>query len=194
MAGRNKTFDEKDVIAKAALVFWEKGYDGSSADDLLKAMGIGKGSFYLFFKGGKRELYEKAMRQYVDQLLGRIRKDLLSGDDGIQYLKDFFMSIPTAEFGQIVKGCLMGNVLAEMSAKDEVIRDLASRLLMELEDVFTQVIAEAKASGKLKTTASAELLGRHLINLWNGLNLTDRMYPNDALMQELVAKNLELLN
>jgi len=54
MAGRPKIFDEQDVINKAIEVFWGKGYEAASADELLKAMNIGKGSFYLSFRGGKR--------------------------------------------------------------------------------------------------------------------------------------------
>ena len=54
MAGRPKIFDEQEVISKASQIFWEKGYEAASAEELLKAMGIGKGSFYLFFKGGKK--------------------------------------------------------------------------------------------------------------------------------------------
>ena len=45
MAGRPKIFDEKDVIRKASAVFWKKGYEASSAEELLAAMQMGKGSF-----------------------------------------------------------------------------------------------------------------------------------------------------
>ena len=64
MAGRPKIFEEKDIINKAIEVFWTKGYEAASSDDLLAAMGIGKGSFYLAFKGGKKELYEKSLEQF----------------------------------------------------------------------------------------------------------------------------------
>lgn len=55
MAGRPKIFDEREAIQNATEIFRNKGYDTASAEELLNAMGIGKGSFYLAFKGGKQE-------------------------------------------------------------------------------------------------------------------------------------------
>jgi TetR/AcrR family transcriptional repressor of nem operon len=52
MTGRPKTFDERAVIERAQRVFWRRGYSAASTDELLAAMGIGKGSFYLAFPGG----------------------------------------------------------------------------------------------------------------------------------------------
>lgn len=56
MAGRHKTYDEQVVLDKAIEVFWKKGYELSSAENLLKAMGIGKGSFYFAFKKWKTRI------------------------------------------------------------------------------------------------------------------------------------------
>jgi AcrR family transcriptional regulator len=44
-------------------VFWEKGYEGTSLDDLTKAMGINRSSLYAAF-GDKEKLFRRVMERY----------------------------------------------------------------------------------------------------------------------------------
>lgn len=193
MAGRPKIFDEQEVIAKAAQVFWEKGYEAASAEELLKAMGIGKGSFYLFFKGGKKELYEKALHQFAANLLSRLRKEIKASDNPFEYLKSFFLELSGGAATHKAKGCFMGNALVEMAAKDEYTGKLVAKLLFELEKIFTDAIQTSKEKGIIKTDKSAALLGSHLLNLWNGVNVTKRMNLDDAALTALIKFNLEII-
>ncbi len=68
---RGLEFDYDKAIDKATRVFWKKGYSDTSLRDLLKAMGIGKGSFYNTLKS-KRQLYLDCLRHYNDTV-GRRR-------------------------------------------------------------------------------------------------------------------------
>ena len=51
---RAAEFDYNKAIDKATRVFWKQGYPGTSRRDLLKAIGIGEGSFYNTLKSKKR--------------------------------------------------------------------------------------------------------------------------------------------
>jgi len=61
--GRSKEFDKVDVLHKAMLVFWEKGYETTSIPDLLEAMKISRSSLYETFVD-KETLYVEALRHY----------------------------------------------------------------------------------------------------------------------------------
>jgi len=193
MAGRPKIFDEQEVISKAAQIFWEKGYEAASAEELLKAMGIGKGSFYLFFKGGKKELYEKSLHQFAASLLSRLRKEIAENENPFEYLKSFFMELSDNKNIDKAKGCFMGNALVEMAAKDEYTRKMIAKLLFELEKIFVDIIQTSKNRNIIKTDKSAELIGSHLLNLWNGINITKRMNMDDASLKALIKFNLEII-
>ena len=62
--GRPRSFDRDESLDAAVLVFWKKGYDGSSIQDLTQAMGINRPSLYATF-GNKRDLFMQAIDRYA---------------------------------------------------------------------------------------------------------------------------------
>ncbi len=62
---RPREFDEAEALDRAMEVFWKKGYQKTSLDDLLDAMGIQRGSFYNTF-GSKKETYLRAIDRYTE--------------------------------------------------------------------------------------------------------------------------------
>src|SRR5215469_9799539 len=63
--GRPVVFDRSKALFEAMKLFWERGYEGTSFDDLIGAMGISASSFYNSF-GSKEELYCEATRAYLE--------------------------------------------------------------------------------------------------------------------------------
>src|SRR5215472_8620817 len=61
--GRPREFDEPAALEAAMRVFWEKGYEGTSLDDLTAAMGINRSSLYSSF-GDKEALFGRVMAHY----------------------------------------------------------------------------------------------------------------------------------
>jgi TetR/AcrR family transcriptional repressor of nem operon len=180
MSGRPKIFDEEEVINKAIEVFWKKGYEASSAEELLKAMGIGKSSFYLAFKGGKQELFERAMAQRSDNGIKQMQKGLKESKNKIEFLKSRFMNTLDPKSERFSNGCLMGNSIAELSNINPELKDRAAFFLVRLEKIFLAVLKEAKAKGELKSKEDPALLAKQLITFWNGLNISVRVYQEDT--------------
>jgi AcrR family transcriptional regulator len=63
--GRPRTFDVDEALDIALKVFWRNGYEGTSIDDLTKAMGINRPSLYCAF-GNKEQLFRKALDRYAE--------------------------------------------------------------------------------------------------------------------------------
>ena len=77
--GRQRSFDEDDVVAAAGSAFLRHGYEGTSIDDLLAATGLHRGSLYKAF-ASKRGLF-------VTVLQRRLAVDAApSSDDGLDLL------------------------------------------------------------------------------------------------------------
>lgn len=193
MAGRPKIYDETAILDKAVDVFWEKGYANATADDLLAAMGIGKGSFYFAFKGGKEELFRKSMERVVELNFRSLREALDSCDDPVQFIRDFFISLSGNESPIGNKGCYFGNALIQVSANDSGLKLIAAQYLHLLEEIFTEAVQKGKDLGLLTTKESAATLGAYLVNLWNGINVTRRMETDQQKLAQLVRMNLNIL-
>src|SRR5690349_23827206 len=63
--GRPATFDRGKALQEAMKLFWERGYEGTSFDDLIAAMGISPSSFCNSF-GSKEALYCEATQTYLE--------------------------------------------------------------------------------------------------------------------------------
>ena len=61
--GRPRSFREDEALDAAMRIFWEKGYEGTSLDDLTSAMKINRSSLYSTF-GDKEALFRRVMKQY----------------------------------------------------------------------------------------------------------------------------------
>lgn len=193
MVGRPKIFDEKDVIRKASEVFWKKGYEASSAEELLAAMHMGKGSFYLHFKGGKKELYQRSLDLFSEEAMERFNKGLAAAPDEIQFLKSFILSLAELPKERKLNGCYLGNGIVEMSNLDPETKDRAGVLLNKLEKAFATIIKRAQDNGKLKTKLNHQLLAKYLINLRNGIVVTARTEKDTKQLKEMIELSLEIL-
>lgn len=64
--GRPVAFDRYTALHAAMKLFWERGYEGTSIDDLIGAMSISASTFYNSF-GSKERLYDEAVGQYLTE-------------------------------------------------------------------------------------------------------------------------------
>lgn len=66
-AGRPRTFDRDEALKKAMLVFWEKGYEGTTMADLIAAIGMKAPSVYAAF-GNKDALFREVVEFYKNKV------------------------------------------------------------------------------------------------------------------------------
>jgi len=191
-AGRPRDFDEEVVLAKAMELFWKQGYEATSLEQLLTAMGMGKGSMYHNF-GNKRDVFKLALKKFIQTFGGWLEAEISKAKDPIVFIKEFFRSIPKQGVEVHKKGCFLGNTVAELACIDSGLEKEAAEHLEGIEQTFYKYIKEAQLTGKIKSKEDARLLARHLINLWNGINITRRMYPQTKDLMPLIEMQLKAL-
>lgn len=190
MSGRPKDFDEGAVLDKAIDLFWKQGYEATSLEQLLGVMDIGKGSMYHNF-GNKREVFKLALNRFTQNFTTYFESEIARSKDPIDFIRNFFKSIPRQGLNDHQKGCFLGNTVAELASIDPGLEKLAAEHLETFEQLFYKYIKRGKQTGRIKSQEDARLLARHLINLWNGLNITRRMYANAKDLLPLVEMQLK---
>jgi AcrR family transcriptional regulator len=105
--GRPRSFDEAGALEKATQVFWSKGYDGVTIDDLVAGMGVGRPSLYSVF-GDKRTLFLRVLRAYAEAKGALAAKALFSPQSLRDSLAGFLRhAVETATEEGSARGCLL---------------------------------------------------------------------------------------
>ncbi len=192
LAGRPKIFDEQKALTKATNLFWEKGYEATSTEDLMQAMGLQRGSFYHTFKS-KKDLYVSALNSHESYSFNEFEELLKKSQTPIATLKAAFLTLADCPDKEHMLGCFAGNTIAELSGIDEELVENAVKHLKRFESIMTKQIKFSQGTGELKTKEDPALLGKYLLNLWNGLNITRRMYPDKKILKNLISFQLEVI-
>ena len=105
--GRPRSFDEAEALEKATQVFWSKGYDGVTIDDLVDGMGVGRPSLYAVF-GDKRAIFLRVLEAYAKRKGASAAKALLSPQTIRESLAGFLrFAVESATEKGSARGCLV---------------------------------------------------------------------------------------
>jgi AcrR family transcriptional regulator len=105
--GRPRSFDETGALEKATQVFWSKGYDGVTIDDLVAGMGVGRPSLYAVF-GDKRAIFLRVLKAYAEKKGARAAKALLSPQGLRDSIVGFLRyAVESATEKGLAPGCLL---------------------------------------------------------------------------------------
>ena len=105
--GRPRSFDETAALEKATLVFWSKGYDGVTIDDLVEGMGVGRPSLYAVF-GDKRAIFLRVLKAYAERKGALAAKALLSPESLRDSIAGFLKyNVESATEKGSARGCLL---------------------------------------------------------------------------------------
>ena len=105
--GRPRGFDEAEALERATQVYWSKGYDGATVDDLVAGMGVGRPSLYAIF-GDKRTLFLRVLKDYAEKKGALATKALLSPQPLRHSLASFLrFAVETATEKGSAPGCLL---------------------------------------------------------------------------------------
>lgn len=166
---RPKEFDPDIALDKAMHVFWHKGYEATSMEDLLTAMDLNRGSLYATF-GDKRELFLKVLDRYCHGFVGSRFAMLDQPGPALGTLKKFINGMIDAALADPdCKGCLIANTVMELAPHEKDISNKLGTALKTAEDTFFKVLARAKQQGELGKDKDPRALARFVTTMMQGM-------------------------
>lgn len=189
---RPREFDADSVLENATRVFWSKGFEHTSLDDLCAATGLNRSSLYGAF-GAKRELYLSALARYEDGSAARIAAALHGRPirKGVKSFLDALIDSIVAGPGR--RGCFIGNCAAEMARLDRGAAARVRRSLARIESAFRAGLDEARARGELAESADTGALARFLTAAIQGFRLVGKANPDRRALEDIAAVVLRCL-
>jgi AcrR family transcriptional regulator len=168
--GRPRAFDPDTALDAAIGLFWAKGYDATSLDDLGSAMGMGRPSIYRAF-GSKDELFLKALGRYADTVASAPVAALQApgtARDAITAFLGATVDYVTADPAH--RGCLIGSIATAVD-RDEA-RAFAATALAGVESEVAARLARGVDDGELAQDFDVAAGARRAVD--NMMSLTTR--------------------
>ena len=190
--GRPKAFDEQEALTAAMHYFWEHGYDNTSLDNLLLAMGIKKSSFYATFKS-KEVLFSRCIdlyREHSLDFLETLKKEVGPKQTLLALTQHTLHELE--EYGK-VKGCLLINSGQECYNKYPQLSQQVSIEFNTFNQVFTKLVTEAQTLGEIQSKKSASVIAGRYMNTLNGLVVTIQAGATKTLVDNIVESLEEIL-
>lgn len=191
--GRTKLFNRQAALDDAMHLFWAKGFQGTSMQDLVDGLGVSRQSLYDTF-GDKHALFEAALDRYRELQALPIRRALEREAPVGEVLRDFFAGLITALIDCEGKGCFMVNSTAELASQDDAVFGTCSANTRQLEAAFTGLLARAQQAGEISSDRSAVQLARFLVSQINGLAVTAKATRDRKVLNDVVDVTLSALN
>jgi TetR/AcrR family transcriptional repressor of nem operon len=180
-----KQFDQDAVVERAMMLFWRRGYGGTSIQDLEKETRLRRGSLYNAF-GDKQRLFVAALKRY-ESTVGQERIRQLSNPDAYRAIEGFLdtlvaqMSEPSRP-----RGCLHTNTSLEFpNAPNEVLRVIGERTA-GIEGAIYTVLRRAQAEGMLDPEADARALARFYLGIAKGIGVLHKVFGDASALRDIV--------
>ncbi|MEU8464020.1 TetR/AcrR family transcriptional regulator [Streptomyces sp. NPDC029003] len=184
---RPREFEPERVLDAAMLRFWERGYQATSIEDLVKATGVKPGSIYSVFPGGKRALFVKSLERYsklvVPQKLGELDAPGASVAEIRGYFDGLVRDLLSPEGRQ---GCLLVNTAIEKAAEDDEVAAVVRGHLARLERCMTAALKTALRRAEVRPDADPVGAARLLVATAQGLMVVGKANPDEAVLRAIV--------
>lgn len=191
---RVKQFDEELVLKKAVSLFWQKGFNATSVQDLVDHLGINRASLYDTF-GDKNQLFDKAFQSYRAQTLHNLTQFFAAQ----QSIKKGFESLLTRAVDDLLKdptskGCFVVNITTELATHDPKVHAILVENKLAIEQLFLDFLNKGVESGEISPDKPLAALANLLFVLYNGLNVVGKIQQNREQMIGAIQSALSILD
>jgi AcrR family transcriptional regulator len=168
--GRPRSFDEGLALGRAMTLFWKKGYDAASVDDLAEAMEITPPSLYAAF-GNKETLFLRALQYYVDGPTAFAVKALEAATARKAAEQFLYGMVELLSDPENPSGCLATQTVALLADEKTAIGQRILALCNGIHHAYAKRFERAQAEGDLSKDANPDALARYVYTVAQGISV-----------------------
>ena len=190
---RQKEFNQDEVLQKAMEVFWRRGYEGASIQDLVQHMGINRQSMYDTF-GDKHALFLQALDRYREIQSRRVFEILDrpgSVKKNVRLLFEEAVERALSEEGR--RGCFVGNATSELAGRCKETAMRTCKSMASAEKTFQRALMRGTEQGEFRIR-DTRAVARFFYCVLQGLVLTAKASRDRKLLNDVVKVTLSVLD
>ncbi|MBC7792726.1 MAG: TetR/AcrR family transcriptional regulator [Clostridia bacterium] len=163
---RPREFDEDEVLDKALMTFWSKGYDGTSIEDLVQSTNLGRASLYGAF-GDKEGLFRRVLDHYLARMVS-VTRDSTRGT-ALEALRGIALGwIGGCCAVDRPLGCFL-SLAGTNGTSAAFVRDTLRIFLNDLQDALAELIDRGQLAGELRGSGDPSRLAALLMVTQQGV-------------------------
>lgn len=188
-----KNFDVDTARDRAKALFWSRGYEATSMDDLLKCMEINRGSFYATF-GSKQDLYLDVLRHYDQHYRCGVLEQLRAEFAPREAILALFDAVRNEASGaKGTRGCFLANATMELASSDKAVAKIVRGAFNETEAFFRAMIVTGQTDGAIPPTVDPDAVARTLLGLLLGMRVLARGGSPSEVLNSIVQQVDDLI-
>lgn len=179
------------IISEAAVLFNQKGYEGTSMKDIMDATGMSKGALYGHFKD-KEQIAVVAFQQAVETVLRQVgkrtqaRKSVLAKfREVVFFYKERILNPP------VEGGCPIQNSSVDADESRPVLRKEVIRAMDAWQERIVRTLQKGMASGEVRIDIDAREFAINFIGTLEGGIMMAQLYRDvryfDTIARQLMA-------
>ncbi len=174
--------DTREALLRTGVeILTEKGFSATGIDEILRRVGVPKGSFYHYFDS-KEAFGSELIDRYAAYFAHKLDRFLL--DDSRSPLERIDGFIANARQGmarhRYERGCLVGNLGQEMGALPEAFRARLMQVFTDWQARFEACLLAARAAGEIPADADCARLAACFWIGWEGAVLRAKLERDPA--------------
>jgi len=192
--GRPREFDSEQALEAAMHLFWRKGYEATSMQDLLQTMNLSKSSLYQTY-GNKHSLFQQCLNHYQNVMTNMFEQCLEQAKSGKEFVEHIFsMLLDNTDKPENRIGCLVTNTASEFSQRDPVIAKLTKKATESFTQVFQTAIEHAQRDGLVDKQKDSRQLAAYVMCNFAGMNTLIKAGADKGTLQAISAEVLNSIN
>ena len=173
-------FDKSEILESLIPLFIDKGYNGTSMQDIVDCTQLNRSSLYNTF-GDKYQLYQAVLKRYSERQNG-ISEQILSINPDVKlalrkFLKNLFVT--NQKEGQ-PNGCLLTKCALELSEDQGGIQELLQTRKKVMINALAQVISKGQEQNNIRPDLKPEEMALFFYNTIQGLRVLNANCHNEA--------------
>ena len=189
---REKEFDEMEALQAASRVFCEKGYEGTSLQDLEKATGLNRTSIYNAF-GNKRSIFNKILVQFVECGRQRWQALLAESDTAREGIENLLNTVVDMHFEPEPQNCLITLSLMEKSQHNGTSQELIEQAIHAFKKLIQKRLEAGKKDGEFSRHFDAGAAAAAITSIFSGFMVMGKANFPKATLRKAVQASLALL-